>query len=411
MFQRVGAAALKPDLTNTLNLCAFLGDPHQQFQSVHIAGTNGKGSSAHMIAAIMQSAGYKTGLYTSPHLKEFTERIKINGQEIPQQFTIDFVERIKPAIQEIKPSFFEITVLMAFDYFAQEEVDIAIIETGLGGRLDSTNVITPLVSLITNIGYDHQNILGNSLTQIASEKAGIIKQNVPVVIGQRQAEVVDVFISEVKRQCSKLYFSDQEYSIECSLKNEKINMFQNETCYLKNLAFENSTNYQRKNLPGVIATIEVLKNYFKIDELDIRNGLANYSNLTGLKGRWQKLQDEPTTYCDVGHNEAGIQEIVDMIQSLEFRQLHIVLGMVNDKDTQSILKLWPKDAHFYFCQPKVPRGLSATELYGIASEIGLNGEVIEDVNEAVQYVMRRANADDFVFVGGSTFVVAELNDL
>ncbi|HEY5822814.1 MAG TPA: folylpolyglutamate synthase/dihydrofolate synthase family protein [Cyclobacteriaceae bacterium] len=406
VFQRVGASAYKPDLGNTLALCKVLGDPQHQFKSVHIAGTNGKGSSSHMIAAILQSAGYKTGLYTSPHLKDFTERIRINGKEVEQSFVVDFVERIKPAIEEIKPSFFEITVAMAFDYFSREHVDIAVIEVGLGGRLDSTNIITPLVSLITNISYDHKDLLGDTLPKIAFEKAGIIKRNVPVVISEYQSEVMEVFQRKAREEKAPLEVASERLVFDGS------QVFDNGAIRFNNLNPQLKGNYQKKNIPGVVLTIEKLKEQgFIISDDHIQNGIQQVTTLTGLKGRWQKLNDRPLMICDTGHNEAGIGEIVNQIKTLSFKQLHMIIGMVKDKDISGVLRLLPKDAHYYFCQANIPRAMSADDLYSKAKELGLQGEVIRDVNKAIIRAKNAAQADDLIFIGGSTFVVAEIEGL
>ena len=414
MYQRIGASAYKEDLTNTLNLCEALRNPHKKFKSVHVAGTNGKGSSSHMMAAILQSAGYKTGLYTSPHLKEFTERIKINGQEVRQEFVVDFVSRIKPILEIIQPSFFETTVAMAFDYFALEKVDIAVIEVGLGGRLDSTNVITPLVSLITNIGYDHMDLLGKTLPQIASEKAGIIKPFVPVVISERQKEVESVFIKKATEENAPIFFSTDFYQLKekrgsedrvYDVYREKELVFENLECQLKGF-------YQSKNIPGVLMTLDKLKEQgFSIPEEATRKGIGQVISLTGLKGRWQKINDRPLVICDTGHNVDGIRAVVEQIQATPHKKLHMILGMVKDKDIGAILHLFPKEAFYYFCQAKIPRALPAGELAVKAGAVGLQGTVIGDVNEAIRRAKASASEDDLIFVGGSTFVVAEVDNL
>lgn len=407
MFQRVGAVAFKKDLTNTIKLCAVLSNPHTKFRSIHVAGTNGKGSTSHMLAAILQSAGYKTGLYTSPHLKEFTERIRINGEEVSQEFVVDFVERIKPAIETIQPSFFEITVAMAFDYFAQQKVDVAVIETGLGGRLDSTNVIHPILSVITNISYDHMDLLGNTLVEIAGEKAGIIKSGVPVVISERQAEIEAVFIDKAKAENSLIVFATDRLKIEKS-KSEFIAASEQGA---KKYVLDLKGNYQQKNLGGVLAAVDQLQHVLSISADAITRGLANTSALTGLKGRWQKLSDQPLTICDTGHNEAGIKEILTQIQELNFRQLHWVWGMVKDKDVTKILNMLPKDARYYFCEASIPRAMPVQVLYEKATAAGLSGVMITDVNEALAAARKSSQSDDLILIGGSTFVVAELNEL
>ncbi len=414
MFQRVGAIAYKDNLDNTIALCGALGNPQHQFKSVHVAGTNGKGSSSHMIAAVLQSAGYKTGLYTSPHLKEFTERIKINGQDVSRKFVVDFVKRIKPVIEAIQPSFFETTVAMAFDYFASKKVDIAVIEVGLGGRLDSTNVITPLVSLITNIGYDHMDLLGKTLPAIAAQKAGIIKPRIPVVISERQATVESVFIKKATEEKSPIFFSTDFYQLKekakagdrvCDVYREKELVFDNLECQLKGF-------YQDQNIPGVLMTLDKLKEQgFSISEEAIREGLGQVVSLTGLKGRWQKIGDRPLVICDTGHNEDGIRAVVKQIQATPHEKLYVILGMVKEKDIRAILDLFPREAFYYFCQAGIPRALPAGELAVQAAALGFQGTVIGDVNEAIRRAKASASAEDLIFIGGSTFVVAEVDNL
>jgi dihydrofolate synthase / folylpolyglutamate synthase len=409
MYQRVGAVAYKADLNNTIALCDELGNPQNKFRSIHVAGTNGKGSSSHMLAAILQSAGYKTGLYTSPHLKEFTERIKINGQEIDQKFVVDFVNRIKPAIEKVKPSFFEITVAMAFEYFAQQKVDVAVIEVGLGGRLDSTNVITPLVSLITNISWDHKEILGDTLAKIAYEKAGIIKKSIPVVVSERQAEVDFVFQEKAKETNSRIIFASDELKI-LDQGNGKLIAHSGGADSTYHLDLKGS--YQKKNLAGVLSIINILKDTgFIIPDSAVSTGLASTVSLTGLKGRWQKLNDKPLMVCDTAHNEAGVQEVLSQIGKQKFDKLHVVWGMVNDKDITAILKMLPRNAAYYFCQAKIPRAMPAQELMIKASEFSVKGIVIEDVNDAIMKAKHFCTENDMIFIGGSTFVVAEIDNL
>jgi dihydrofolate synthase / folylpolyglutamate synthase len=409
MFQRVGAAAYKSDLSNTIALCEKLGNPQRKFKSIHIAGTNGKGSTSHMLAAILQSAGYKTGLYTSPHLKEFTERIRIDRKEIDQNFVIDFVERVKPEIEKIKPSFFEITVAMAFDYFAYQKVDIAVIETGMGGRLDSTNVISPILSLITNISWDHKDLLGDTLQKIASEKAGIIKAHSPIVISERQEEVQVVFENKSNECRSKLIFASDRYQAErikpgiYKIKNSK-NQFAVELDLLGI--------YQGKNIKGVLAAVDELNKLgLTISNENIIKGLRNVVSLTGLKGRWQQIGEKPLAICDTGHNEAGITEIINQLKEIKFRQLHWVLGVVRDKDVTTILNLLPKDAQYYYCQATIPRALPAIELKEKATRVGLSGVVVEDVNQAIAEARKKSEPTDLVLVAGSSFVVAEIDNL
>lgn len=413
MYQRVGSAAYKADLKNTVALCQALDNPQHQFKSIHVGGTNGKGSSAHMIAAILQSEGYKTGLYTSPHLKGFTERIKINGVEIPPGFVVDFVQRIKPLIETLHPSFFEITVAMCFDYFARQQVDFAVIEVGLGGRLDSTNVICPLVSLITNIGYDHKDILGDTLALIAGEKAGIIKPNGIAVISERQKEVEEVFINKARMVGSTLHFAEDTFQIE-RLEGNSLGF---EVRCAGDVIFpslfpELKGGYQQKNLAGVLKAVEALKMAgYPVSQGAIEKGIAKTITLTGLKGRWQQLGEAPKIYCDTAHNAEGMLEVLKMIDSFSYGSLHIVLGVVKDKDPADVLSLMPRQAHYYFCQAAIPRALPAHVLRSQASEFGLKGSVVPDVNEAIGQAKAAAAPSDLIFVGGSTYVVAEIDGL
>lgn len=411
MFQRVGAVAFKKDLTNTLKLCQLLGNPQRSFRSIHVAGTNGKGSSSHMLASVFQVAGYKTGLYTSPHLKEFTERIKVNGAEVSQDYVLDFVNRIKPAIEEIRPSFFEITVAMAFDYFAKEKVDVAVVETGLGGRLDSTNVITPLVSLITNIGWDHKELLGNTLPEIAGEKAGIIKPGVPVVISERQQEVQEVFVRKADQEDAAIFFASDEFVVRTSRDKERIDILKGGSVVLRDVQFPLRGLYQNRNLPGVMKTIEVLQKQLPVEQVQLKKALEGVVTNTGLKGRWQTLSSRPQVVCDTAHNADGIRFVLQQIASLEYGRLFIVWGMVKDKDVRQLLAMLPKEATYYFCQAKIPRALDANLLQEEAARYGLNGQVVRDVNEAKREALSHASKEDFVFIGGSTFVVAELDEL
>ncbi len=410
MFQRVGAAALKNDLTNTIELCAALHDPYRKFKSIHVAGTNGKGSTSHMLAAILHSAGFKTGLYTSPHLKEFTERIKINGKEIEKGFVVDFVNELYTVMEHVQPSFFEMTVAMAFHYFATEKVDIAVIEVGLGGRLDSTNVITPELSLITNISFDHKELLGDTLEKIAFEKAGIIKRNVPVLVSERQREVEKVFINQAGRLDTELTFATDRVNVHQH--DDGFDIFADGELWFKNLIPELKGHYQRRNLPGVLAAVLHLRaNGFTVPDAAIRKGISAAATMTGLKGRWQKLRDAPLTICDTGHNPDGIREVVNQIKSIPHHHLHFVFGVVKEKDISEVLKCLPEAATYYFCQAKIPRALDAVVLAKEAAAFGLSGEVIPDVNEALKAATRNASKEDLVFIGGSTFVVAEIDGL
>lgn len=410
MFQRVGAVAFKKDLTNTLQLCHALGDPQTKFRSIHIAGTNGKGSTSNMLASVLQQAGYKTGLYTSPHLKSFTERIKVNGRDVSEQFVVDFVNKIRPVVADIQPSFFELTVAMAFDYFAQQQVDVAVVEVGLGGRLDSTNVIVPLVSVITNIGWDHKDLLGDTLPKIASEKAGIIKRHIPVVVSERQPDVESVFITQAHAKEAKLFFASDEYHVTAA-PDSTLQVMRQGSAVFEALRLPLTGIYQQKNLPGVLKAIDLLREQFPITHDQLRAGLENVIVNTGFKGRWQKLRDKPLMICDTGHNIDGIREIVRQLDTIALRQLHIVFGVVKDKDVSDVLALLPKRATYYFCQAQIPRAMEAAVLAEKARHAGLRGEVIPDVNEAKRKALKNASQDDLIFIGGSTFVVAEIEEL
>lgn len=413
MYQRVGSVAFKKDLANTLLLCTHLGHPERKFRSVHVAGTNGKGSTSHALAAVLQSAGYKTGLYTSPHLKKFTERIRINGEAIGEDEVVRFVADNRAKIAEISPSFFEMTVAMAFDHFAINKVDIAIIEVGLGGRLDSTNVITPELCVITNIDYDHQAMLGDTLPAIAAEKAGIIKPNVPVIVSVWQKEVAEVFAQKAGENKAELIYPDYDIKdTRFSLHDLTMDFWQQGRPLYMNLQTDLHGNYQVKNIPGVLKALEVLiRNGYKISESHIRNGLAQVKSLTGLKGRWQVLAEEPLTICDTGHNESGIRELAKKLSSESFHSLYVIFGMVNDKPSKPVLRWLPKEAFYYFCQASIPRALDARILAGEAKELGLKGEVEPDVNLALAKAREKAGKNDLIFIGGSNFVVAEINEL
>ena len=409
MFTRVGASAYKKDLHNTLALCNALHHPEHKFKSVHIGGTNGKGSSSHMLAAILQTAGYKTGLYTSPHLRDFRERIRINGQMIPEQEVTNFVNSHQALFEEINPSFFEATVGLAFDYFAKQGVDIAIIEVGLGGRLDSTNVINPLLSLITNIGLDHQDILGNTLEEIAKEKAGIIKSSTPIIVGEKQAEIADVFENKAIEANAKILFASECWTI--TPKETAPLLVVNALSSKQNLelALDLRGSYQVKNLAGVLTAVDELREQgFKISEENLKTALKQVTSLTGLQGRWQTLQQQPLVICDTGHNEDGIKEVLKNITNTPHQNLHMVWGMVKDKDIAKILALLPKDATYYFCQPNIPRGKPTEELAQEAQKYQLKGQAYASVAEAYQQALSHAKPNDLVFVGGSTFVVAEV---
>lgn len=410
MFTRDGASAYKKDLDRTIALCDALGNPQQKFKTVHVAGTNGKGSSSHMLAAVLASAGYKTGLYTSPHLVDFRERIRINGDWIEADFVIDFVNKHQELIEEVQPSFFEATVAMAFDYFAHQNVDIAVIEVGLGGRLDSTNIILPEVSLITNIGMDHMNILGGTLAEIAAEKAGIIKKNTPVVISETQPVTAPIFADRAKAADAQLVFADQKYHIDAVVRDlsaQEISVTDGQTTLTYTLDLTGT--YQEKNILGVLATVDTLRSRgYTIPENAVRNGLAHVQKLTGFQGRWQTISTEPLIICDTGHNEDGIKEVIKNLNTIAYKQLHVVLGAMKDKDLDHMLPYLPKDAMYYFCSPDMPRAMEAEELEMKASEHGLDGYIGGAVPDALDKACANYKSGDLIFVGGSNFVVAEV---
>ena len=386
MYQRIGAAAYKADLNNTLTICNLLGNPQHAFRSVHIGGTNGKGSTSHMLASILQEKGLKTGLYTSPHLIDFRERIRINGIKIPEEKVISFVEKYKPEFEKIQPSFFEMIVGLAFDHFREEKVDIAIIEVGLGGRLASTNIITPLLSVITNISFDHKQFLGDSLEKIAKEKAGIIKPGIPVVIGESQEDIRHVFVEKAKKEQSEIIFADAEFTAgkgstwKAGTGKMYLDIFRNNRIYLPNLESPLGGNYQKKNIVTVCTACEVLASRVgTISAEVIRKGIHHVIDNTGFAGRWQILSRSPLTICDTGHNEAGIWEVLDQISKTPHENLHFVFGLVNDKEIEKILQMLPKDATYYFCKADIPRGLDSNELRIKAHGCGLTGEAFGSV--------------------------------
>ena len=386
MYQRQGKAAFKKDLTNIIAFCDVLKNPEEKFVSIHVGGTNGKGSTSHIISSILQEAGYKVGLYTSPHLKNFTERIRINGEEISEKYVADFITKNTLFLKKQQLSFFEMTVGLAFDYFASQKVDIAIVEVGLGGRLDSTNIISPEVSVITNIGYDHTQFLGDTLPEIAFEKAGIIKKNTPIVIGEKQKEVADVFFKKALEMNATISFaSDKKYDVETDLLGA----------------------YQKKNGTTAIHAIKALKG-FTVSDNQLQKGLLNVVKNTNLKGRWQTLQVAPRVICDTAHNKEGLYYVMHQLASLTAKNLHIVLGVVTDKKLEEILPLFPQDASYYFCKPNIPRGLDEYELQSKANHFGLLGSTYNSVNEAYLAAISNAEKEDVVFVGGSTFVVGEV---
>jgi len=387
MYQRQGVAAYKADIGNIVAASKYLRNPHTQFKSIHIAGTNGKGSTAHMLTSVLQEAGYKVGLYTSPHLKDFKERIKINGEKISENSVIKFVDQHKIAFENICISFFEFTVAMAFDYFAKEKVDIAIIETGLGGRLDSTNIIKPELSIITNIGIDHTNLLGNTIEKIAAEKAGIIKENTPIIIGRKQKETNTIFQNIAKEKNAHLIYTNPQQNYVTDLKGE----------------------YQKENINTTIAAIEqLLEQGWVINRSNIEQGLLKTITNTQLLGRWQTLSKSPDIICDTGHNEDGIKQISKQLKNTKFEQLHFVFGTVNDKNLDSILSHLPKNACYYFCQADIVRAMNAQELKNKAKAFNLNGDAFTSVKQALDNAKGCANKDDLIFIGGSTFIVAEV---
>jgi dihydrofolate synthase/folylpolyglutamate synthase len=413
MYQRVGKIAFKKDLTNTIKLLDLLGNPQHQFKSIHIAGTNGKGSSAHMLASVLQAAGYRTGLYVSPHLKRFTERIKVSSQEVDEQFVCEFIAKLQGRIEEIQPSFFEITVAMAFEYFARKQVDIAVIEVGLGGRFDSTNVIIPIISLITSISYDHMDMLGNTLTEIAFEKAGIIKPGVPVVISETQEEIVPVFTKKAEECGSLVYFADQEFTMNRGVSSQELFEFEvRRNGEISKMESDLAGLYQLKNIPGVLKVIELLDGQgFLISKDKLRSGLSQVGKSTGFKGRWQKLSDAPLIVCDTAHNEAGVQLLFEQIMQQDYQRLFVVWGMVEGKPLEGIFQHLPKEAFYYFCEPDVPRAMKAELLYEFARKMKLIGAMVKGVNDAVDLAKQQAGEKDLIFIGGSNFVVAEINDL
>jgi dihydrofolate synthase/folylpolyglutamate synthase len=389
MYQRLGQSAYKADLSATIQLANYLNNPEKDFKTIHVAGTNGKGSTSHMLASVFQEAGYKTGLYTSPHLKDFRERIKINGEMVPKQYVSDFVENHKPYFEKNQLSFFEMTIGLAFDYFSNDKVDIAIIEVGMGGRLDSTNIIFPELSVITNIGLDHTQFLGDTLEKVAAEKAGIIKEGIPVIIGETLPETKSVFEKIASERNAEITFA--------------------ETMDATNYASDLKGSYQQKNIKTVLASLRILQQKrWNISEENIRNGLLNTLKNTGLMGRWQILNQNPKVVCDTGHNKEGLQLVMEQLSKENFKKLHIVLGVVSDKDLASVLPLFPKDAVYYFCKPNIPRGLDASLLLSKARGFGLIGEEYISVTKAYSAALKAAAANDLVFIGGSTFVVAEV---
>ena len=413
MYSRIGAAAYRKDLTNTWQLTDFIGNPERQFRSIHVAGTNGKGSTSHMLAAIFQEAGYKTGLYTSPHLKDFRERIRVNGEFISEGFVVDFVERIRPLSEQMDPSFFEITVVMAYEYFAQQQVDIAIVEVGLGGRLDSTNIITPELSVITNIGYDHMNLLGNTLAAIAFEKAGIIKKGVPVIIGEQRPETAPIFSQRAHEEEAPISFADQHrYVTDWKYQRHTLvaevatsPVADDVTFYTLDLAGI----YQVKNLITVLEAVHVMAGKgWDLDHKTVIRALAKVKKLTGLHGRWELIHEHPDIVLDVAHNEDGIRQLIRQMEVTDHEEVHIVMGMVNDKATDTILGLLPRAAHYYWTRAQIPRAMPEEELAAQAEAVGLRGKAYPTVAAALAAAKAHARQRDLVIVCGSVFVVAEV---
>jgi dihydrofolate synthase / folylpolyglutamate synthase len=413
MFSRVGIAAFKKDLTNIIALCKFLGDPHKKFKTIHIAGTNGKGSVSHMLASILQTAGYKTGLYTSPHLKDFRERIRINRQMVDEAFVIDFTDKIKPLIEEISPSFFEITVAMAFEFFAKHQVDIAIIETGLGGRLDSTNIIQPELSVITHIGWDHMNMLGDTLPKIAAEKAGIIKKGIPVVIGEVPGETLDVFIEVAAKNEAPLFDATAQRQV-VNWKWEKneliVEVAENHQTDHRRYHLDLTGIYQTKNLLTVLEACSRLHHAgWKTDDSAVQQGLKQVKKTTGLHGRWEILRKNPLLVLDVAHNPDGINQLVQQLELTEHKNLHLIIGFVKDKDAGEMLRLLPHNAQYYFTQAHIPRAIPAEELKEIANRYDLKGNAYSNVNIALYNASVNAGKEDMILVCGSIFLVGEIS--
>ena len=411
MYQMVGASAYKKDLHNTLALLDSLGNPHRKLTCIHVGGTNGKGSTSHLLSAVLQAKGLKTGLFVSPHYRDFRERIKCNGQLVGKRFVVEFIERMRPVIQAVQPSFFELTTAMAFDYFARRKVDVAVIEVGLGGRLDSTNVISPVLSVITNISYDHTNILGNTLPLIAAEKAGIIKANTPVVIGETHPETAALFLEKAAQNHAPLFFADQHYRAEIrdsNFRHSTFDVYREGILYYENLVANLSGAYQRFNLQTVLQAVECLPASLRPDEQAIRDGLADLKKRTAFIGRWELIQDKPRILLDSAHNEGGLKEALEEIRRIPCQSLHIVFGASKDKDIEHILDMLPRHARYYFAKASISRALDAGELAARAAAHGLEGRSYSSVKNALRAAKRRAGADDLIFVGGSIFIVAEV---
>jgi dihydrofolate synthase / folylpolyglutamate synthase len=411
MFHRIGKLAYKANLNNALALDEYFNFPHKQYRTIHVAGTNGKGSVSHMLAAVLQTCGYTTGLYTSPHLTDFRERIRVNGEMVDENFVTSFTQENKLFFDEIKPSFFEMTSAMAFEYFKIKKVDIAIIEVGLGGRLDSTNIINPELSIITNIGLDHTDLLGNTLELIATEKAGIIKPSVPVIIGEYTTETKPVFQNKAKNANAPVFYASEIYKATTTTleaNNQTLNVYTLKDQTNINFKLDLKGLYQQKNICTVLTAIDILKQKLSIPEDCVANGLEHAAQLTGLQGRWQTISEKPLTICDTGHNYDGIKWITEQFKNTPHQQLHIVLGFVSDKSIDKILPLFPQQAIYYFCQANIPRALDKEILKKQASLFGLEGNIYNSVSEAFIAAKNSAQAEDLIFIGGSTFVVAEI---
>ena len=415
VFHRDGAIAYKPGLQNITRLCDSIGNPQRSFKCIHVAGTNGKGSTSSMLAAILQSSGYKTGLYTSPHIKNFTERIRIDGVEIAEDFVVDFVARNLRLIEDIRPSFFEITAALAFFHFAESKVDIAIIEVGVGGKFDSTNIISPILSIITNISYDHKDLLGDTLVEIAHQKAGIIKLNTPVVVSERQPEVESVFTETSLETGSALFWASDNFQLLSSILDQNIKyveIIDKIRNIKRKFSIDLAGNYQEKNVMGVLQAVSILPALgFNIPEESIIAGLSKIKSLTGLTGRWHKIQENPLVIADVGHNEGGLQQTLAQVKNGTFGHLHFILGFVKDKDVSSILRMFPPNASYYFCGFSNPRGLDPQNLKLIASGVGIYGQCYQDVDSALAQCLSVASTDDFIYIGGSTFLLSDLSRL
>lgn len=412
MYQRIGKAAYKANLDNTLALDRHFDHPHRSFRTIHVAGTNGKGSVSHMLAAVLQAAGYKTGLYTSPHLRDFRERIRANGLMVPEEYVVDFVSANKAVFERVKPSFFEMTVSMAFQYFHEEQIDVAVVETGMGGRLDSTNIITPVLSIITNISADHTEFLGNTVEQIAREKAGIIKPGIPLLVGETQEKTREVFLHAAWECNSPISFAEEIYSLEYSIHEpcagQKFRIRRKGTVVYENLVCDLLGAYQKKNILTVLAAVDLLKENFSLDRNHIYQGLAGVSQSTGLLGRWQIMQKSPLIIADTAHNLEGLRAVMEQIRATPHQNLHMVLGFVNDKVITDILKLMPRKASYYFTKASIPRAMDEKELSRQAARSGLKGTSHATVAEALAAAKGKAGPNDLIFIGGSTFVVAEV---